>query len=392
MTPDAPEAPWRRWGDDIDEAAVEQLRVACRLPIAARGALMPDAHLGYGLPVGGVLATRDAVIPWAVGVDIACRMKLSVFAVSAKRMRGQDDRLKKLLEDETCFGVGGAFKKRREHAVLDEDWSVSPITARLRDKAWSQLGTSGSGNHFVEFGTFEVANDALGVAPGTYLALLSHSGSRGAGATVAAHFSRVALSMHPELEGPGAGLAWLPLSHDAGREYWAAMELMGRYATANHDCIHRMIARALGEKIALSLENHHNFAWREEHFGETWIVHRKGATPAGEGVLGVIPGSMATPSYVVRGRGDAESLRSASHGAGRRMSRADAKRSFTWKEARPLLAEHGVTVLSAGIDEAPMAYKDIEKVMAAQHDLVETLATFQPKLVKMAPPGEEPED
>ncbi|MEQ1831430.1 MAG: RtcB family protein [Candidatus Eisenbacteria bacterium] len=385
-------APWRQWGDDIQANALEQMRAACSLPVSVRGALMPDAHLGFGLPVGGVLATRDAVIPYAVGVDIACRMRLSVFAVTARRMKGQDDRLGKLLEQRTRFGIGAEFRDRHEHAVMDEDWAVTPVTARLKDKAWSQLGTSGSGNHFVEFGTFEVTHDALGVAPGSYLALLSHSGSRGSGATVAEHYSRLAASLHPELAGPQAALAWLSLASEAGQEYWRAMELMGRYAEANHACIHRSLARELGEKVALGIENHHNFAWRESHFGEELVVHRKGATPAGAGTLGVIPGSMATPSFIVRGRGEPESMNSAAHGAGRAMSRSEARARFTWKDARPLLQEQGVTLLSAGIDEAPMAYKDIHAVMSAQADLVETLATFQPRLVKMAPAGEKAED
>jgi tRNA-splicing ligase RtcB len=385
-------APWRQWGDQIEENAVEQLRAACRLPVAVRGALMPDAHVGYGLPVGGVLATRNAVIPYAVGVDIACRMKLSVFDVSARKMRGQDDRLRKTLERETLFGVGAAFREHRDHAVMEADWNTTPVTARLKEKAWAQLGTSGSGNHFVEFGVFEVERDDLGLPPGSYFALLSHSGSRGTGATVAEHYSRLATQEHPELAGEHSRLAWLSLDTEAGQEYWRAMELMGHYAAANHACIHQSIRRALGVKVVLEIENHHNFAWKEQHFGEQVVVHRKGATPAGAGVLGVIPGSMATPSFVVRGRGNADSLASAAHGAGRAMSRSAARARFTWKDARPLLEQNGVTLLSAGIDEAPMAYKDIHAVMAAQADLVEPLARFHPRLVKMAPAGEKAED
>jgi tRNA-splicing ligase RtcB len=391
-THDGSGAPWRQWGEHIEEIALEQMRNACRLPVAVRGALMPDAHPGYGLPVGGVLATHDAVIPYAVGVDIACRMKLSVFDVPFAKLRGQEDRLRKILARETLFGVGAAFRERREHDVMDADWSVTPVTARLKDKAWSQLGTSGSGNHFVEFGVFEVTDDALGPPAGAWLALLSHSGSRGTGAAVAKHYSRVAMDKHPELPDELAQLAWLSLHSEAGLEYWRAMELMGLYAAANHDCIHRAVRHALHAKLALGLENHHNFAWREEHFGESLVVHRKGATPAGLNVLGIIPGSMATPSFVVRGRGEPESLMSAAHGAGRAMSRSAARKRFTWKDAKPLLEAQGVTLLSAGIDEAPMAYKDIHAVMAAQADLVETVATFRPSIVKMAPAGERPED
>ena len=149
-------------------------------------------------------------------------------------------------------------------------------------------------------------------------------------------------------------------------------------------------------KVLLDVENHHNFAW-EERVGEgrnaeTLVIHRKGATPAHAGVLGVIPGTMATPGYIVRGRGNPESLNSASHGAGRQMSRGEAKRRFTWSAANKFLKEHGVTLLSAGLDEVPMAYKDIETVMAAQTDLVQILARFDPRLVKMAEGRERAED
>jgi tRNA-splicing ligase RtcB len=177
-----------------------------------------------------------------------------------------------------------------------------------------------------------------------------------------------------------------------GAEYWAAMELMGRYASANHHLIHEGITTFLGTQIITQVENHHNFAWRERHRGRDLIVHRKGATPAGAGTLGVIPGSMATPGFLVEGRGNPASLNSAAHGAGRRMSRTSARRSATWSQARALLKERGVRLLSAGLDEVPWAYKDINTVMAAQDDLVHILARFTPRLVKMAGPGERPED
>ena len=280
---------------------------------------------------------------------------------------------------------------------MDEDWGVSSVTAGLKDRAWSQLGTSGSGNHFVEFGVLIVRDASLGLAAGEYLALLSHSGSRGTGNAVATHFSRVARDRHRELPNALAHLAWLDLASDEGQEYWAAMELMGRYAAANHCLIHEHIARALGSAVLLDIENHHNFAWRERHVlpggrERDVIVHRKGATPAGAGVLGIIPGSMATPGYVVRGRGSEASLRSASHGAGRRMSRTRARQAFSWADAQRVLRERHVKLLSAGLDEVPMAYKDIDEVMAAQRSLVDTLARFDPRLVKMAPAGEAPED
>ena len=391
------DAPYRIWGTGLEPDAVQQLQNACKLPVAVSGALMPDAHVGYGLPIGGVLATKDAVIPYAVGVDIACRMKMSVLDLPLDALDDQQPRLVQALERETRFGMGATFRSKRQHGVMDRDWRITPVTSKLKDRAWGQLGTSGSGNHFVEFGELAVIDESVGLAPGKYLALLSHSGSRGSGAQVANHYSRLARDLHPELPPELAHLAWLDLTTEAGQEYWSAMELMGEYAKANHHLIHEHIARALGVDVILDIENHHNFAWRERHrvpggSDEELIVHRKGATPAGAGVLGIIPGSMGTPGYVVRGKGVAESLNSAAHGAGRRMSRTKAKAMFNWEAAQKFLRERGVTLLSAGLDEVPMAYKDIDEVMAAQSDLVEPLARFEPRLVKMAPSGEPPED
>ena len=247
FTPRAELAPWRQWGEGLEAEAVKQMANACALPVAVAGALMPDAHVGYGLPIGGVLATDNAVIPYAVGVDIACRMKLTVYDRKANTIAGQRDRLANIIESETRFGMGCEFKQRREHDVMDEDWSVSPVTQRLRDKAWAQLGTSGSGNHFVEFGAFTVDAEqaqALGLEPGEYLALLTHSGSRGTGAQVCDFYSKRAMARHEHLPKELKHLAWLSLDDADGQEYWAAMNLMGRYAAANHALIHKHIAQA----------------------------------------------------------------------------------------------------------------------------------------------------
>ena len=387
---------YRQWGEGLEHEAVMQMEKACLLPVAVAGALMPDAHVGYGLPIGGVLATENAVIPYAVGVDIACRMKMTVLDMPLRDLERKQDRLTRAIESETRFGVGASFKERRAHDVLDLHWSVSPVTKQLKDKAWSQLGTSGSGNHFVEFGLFTAHGEIQGLAPGTYVALLSHSGSRGTGAAVCDHYSKMAFAQFPDLPSELKRLAWLSLDSQEGQEYWAAMELMGQYAAANHACIHRHIAENLGAQVLLDLENHHNFAWKERHVingvEKEVIVHRKGATPAGEGVLGIIPGSMATPGFVVSGKGNPESLNSASHGAGRVMSRTQAAKTFEWKKVNAFLREKGVTLISAGLDEVPMVYKNIHKVMAAQRDLVTILGQFDPKLVKMAPHGERAED
>ena len=385
-------AAWRQWGDDIDDMALQQMEAAGYLPVSVAGALMPDAHVGYGLPIGGVLATENAVIPYAVGVDIACRMKMTVLDLPTDWLNDRQDRLSQAIGRETRFGVGATFKDRRQHPVLDRDWSVSLITKRNKERAWAQLGTSGSGNHFVEFGLLTVNDTASGLAPGEYVALLSHSGSRGTGAAVCDHYSKLATSLHPELPRELSRLAWLSLDTQEGQEYWAAMSLMGEYAAANHSLIHEHIASNLGVEVLLDVENHHNYAWKEMHFGKEVVVHRKGATPAGEGVLGIIPGSMATPGFLVRGKGNPESLNSAAHGAGRAMSRKRANETFSWQEANAFLKERGVTLISSGLDEVPFAYKDIHTVMAAQTDLIDVLARFDPRLVKMAPSGERPED
>jgi tRNA-splicing ligase RtcB (3'-phosphate/5'-hydroxy nucleic acid ligase) len=385
-------APYRIWGEGLEKGALDQMAAAVRLPVAVSGALMPDAHQGYGLPIGGVLATENSVIPYAVGVDIACRMKLSVFDIPANDLKRLNDSLVNALHRETLFGAGANFRRPLEHGVLDEDWSITSITKHVFDKARGQLGSSGSGNHFVEFGTLTLEKAELGLEAGSYLALLSHSGSRGAGAQVASHYSRLARDLHPELPPELSYLSWLDLNSEPGQEYWAAMNLMGRYAHANHELIHKRVTKAIGAKVVAGVENHHNFAWKETHGGKEVIVHRKGATPAGEGVLGVIPGSMATPGFVVRGRGVAEALESASHGAGRQMSRTAAKEKFRWAQVKPILENAGVQLLSAGIDEVPGAYKDIHSVMASQRDLVEVIARFDPKIVKMADAGEKPED
>ncbi|MCC6677234.1 MAG: RtcB family protein [Phycisphaerales bacterium] len=391
---------YKSWGVDLEPESIRQMDNACRLPVAAAAALMPDAHVGYGLPIGGILATRGAVVPYAVGVDIACRMRLTVLDIPAGALDKPHERTRLIrsLESQTRFGVGGTFDKRNQHGVMDRDWSVSPVTLHNKDRAWAQLGTSGSGNHFVEYGalTLEARADDLGLDAGVYLALLSHSGSRGPGAAVCQHYSGLARRLHADLPKELSYLAWLELESQPGREYWDAMNLMGHYAAANHEIIHRRIVKDLGAEAVAHVENHHNFAWKEMHdLGEgpeEVIVHRKGATPAGGGALGVIPGSMATPGFVVRGRGSAESLRSASHGAGRVMSRTRAKEMFAWGNVKRDLAAAGVEVLSAGIDEVPGVYKDIHEVMARQSDLVEPIARFDPRIVKMAPAGERPED
>src|SRR5881397_1065452 len=218
--PRAEPVKYRQWGEGLEHEAVMQMEKACLLPVSVAGALMPDAHVGYGLPIGGVLATENAVIPYAVGVDIACRMKMTVLDLPARDLERHQDRLTRAIEAETRFGVGANFKNRRQHAVLDADWGVSPVTKQNKDRAWSQLGTSGSGNHFVEFGLFTAHGPIRNLEPGAYVAFLSHSGSRGTGAAVCDHYSKLAMAQHPDLAKEHKHLAWLSLDSEEGREYW----------------------------------------------------------------------------------------------------------------------------------------------------------------------------
>jgi tRNA-splicing ligase RtcB len=375
----------------IEAGARAQMDVAMKLPVTAAGALMPDAHQGYGLPIGGVLATRNAVIPYGVGVDIGCRMALTVFDIPEAHFYANEAKYKRELIAMTKFGAGAGFRtyEQWDHEILENPvFNMIPFIKQLQDKAHTQLGSSGGGNHFVEWGiiTFAQADEALQVPAGKYLALLSHSGSRGMGATIAGHYTRLAKELC-KLPKEAANLAYLGLDTEAGQEYWMAMNLAGDYASACHEVIHKKLVKAIGGTVLARVENHHNFAWKEIWNGEEVIVHRKGATPAGKGVMGIIPGSMTAPGFLVRGKGEALSINSASHGAGRQMSRTQAIKNITKEEMRAILKENGVTLIGAGLDEAPMAYKDINMVMVAQQDLVDVVARFTPKIVRMADDG-----
>lgn len=378
-------------GDQIEAGAKKQMNTAMKLPITVAGALMPDAHQGYGLPIGGVLAANNAVIPYGVGVDIGCRMALSIFDLPATYLESHHDDLKKILMKTTRFGAGNGFLKheRLDHEVLENElFNENPFIQNLKDKAWTQLGSSGGGNHFVEFGImeFQAEDKELGIHEGTYLALLTHSGSRGLGAMIANHYTKLAMELC-KLPYEAKHLAYFDLDSAEGQEYWMAMNLAGDYASACHEVIHEKVLSKLGAERLAKIENHHNFAWKEKWKGEDVIVHRKGATPAGEGVMGIIPGSMAAPGFLVRGKGEEQSINSASHGAGRLMSRTQAIKTLSRSEVSKKLEDLGITLIGADLDEAPMAYKNIYEVMAAQTDLVNVVASFHPKVVRMADDG-----
>jgi len=374
-------------GSDIEQAAVAQLELALRLPIAVRGALMPDAHPGYALPIGGVFAAHNAVAPAMVGVDIGCRMHLTIFTEPAEDVLARRAELFAELQGVTVFGAGGTRAKPADHAILDDArWGMTAQTRDLRTKAARQLGTSGSGNHFAEL----IVGEALPGAstlnlPGQFCGLLTHSGSRGVGYAIANHYIRLAQAETERRARVPRMYEWLDLAGEAGQEYWQAMELAGAFARANHEVIHDTFARRAKLTALMVVQNHHNFAWRMGAL----VIHRKGATPAGDGELGIIPGSMATPSYLVAGRGSEQALWSASHGAGRVGSRSQARSRSTLAEARRTMAQAHILVEGLSVDEAPHAYKNIERVIQLQVEagLITPLAKMRPIAVIMA--GEE---
>jgi len=373
--------------DRIDELAKSQMEMAMRLPVTLSGALMPDGCAGYGLPIGGVLATTDdVVIPYAVGKDIGCRMSLTILDAGIDFLEKHHDRAVEALLNNTAFGLDGILPFKQYHPLFDRsEFRDIPILKNLREKAVRQLGTSGKGNHFVDICEIELSSDnALGLSDGRYLGILSHSGSRGLGAAIADYYTSIAKNTC-RLPRQAGSFAWLSLKSEAGQEYWRCMEIAGEYSAVNHECIHYNVAKAIRLKPLANVSNHHNFAWCDLlPNGRSAIIHRKGATPAHLGKLGIIPGSMATPGYIVSGKGCTESLYSASHGAGRTMSRLDARNSISRYGLKKFLAERNVTLLGGTTEEAPQAYKDIQQVMESQRELINIEGKIIPRIVRMS--------
>ena len=371
-------------GEDINPVAVSQLKLALRLPIALGGALMPDAHVGYALPIGGVFAAHRAVSPAMVGVDIGCRMHLSLFALAPNEFRSKREKLFRDLQAVTTFGIGANNPRPADHPLLNdgERWALTSQTRGLRDKARRQIGTSGSGNHFAELVIGERLNSESGL-PESFGGLLTHSGSRGVGYAVANHYMRLAALETAQTARVPKMYEWLRLDSDAGREYWAAMELAGDFAQANHEVLHAAFAHRTGLTAFQTIQNHHNFAWKD---GPDRVIHRKGATPAETGVLGVIPGSMGSASYLVRGEGHPDALHSASHGAGRVGSRTAVRDEISLGDIRRFLKQQDIWVEGLTAEESPPAYKDIERVLRIQVEagLVTPLARMMPIAVIMA--------
>jgi tRNA-splicing ligase RtcB (3'-phosphate/5'-hydroxy nucleic acid ligase) len=368
----------------ISQNAILQMEAAMRLPVSVKGALMPDAHHGYGLPIGGVLAAKNAVIPFGVGLDIGCRMALSIYDLPENYIQKKEYDLQKALRRYTHFGNDGTLDFEVDHEVLERpEFQATELLKRLHGKAWFQLGSSGTGNHFVEFGNVHIHDgNTLDIMPGNYIGLLSHSGSRGMGAAIAGMYTKIAMEKC-KLPRDMRSMAWLNMDEEAGQEYWLSMNLAGDYAKACHDVIHKTLERVMGLTASCKVENHHNFAWKETHDGEELIVHRKGATPAAKGELGIIPGSMSSNGYIVSGTGLPGSLNSASHGAGRKMSRSEARESITKSLMNKTVAENDIKLIGGSVEEASMAYKDIETVMSSQRELVKIEGSFTPKIVRM---------
>jgi tRNA-splicing ligase RtcB len=373
------------WGEHEDKT-LAQIRTCAAT--ADRAALMADGHLGYAVPIGGVVAYKDAISPSGVGFDIACGNKAVRLDMPGEELRAKIDLVMNDIWATLSFGVGRKNAERVEHALFDNGhagWDL-PATRPLRQKAENQLGTIGSGNHYVDLFTDEHDRVWIGV----------HFGSRGFGHGVATWFLNAAGAK----DGMEVEPCVLSASGDLGEQYIRAMTLAGEYAYAGRDWVCDRVARLLGASIVESVHNHHNFAWREEHNGEQYWVVRKGATPAFPGQKGFVGGTMAEPAVILEGVDGEESklaMYSTVHGAGRVMGRREAtghidrktgevkrapKVTRAMMDAR--VTEARVELRGAGVDESPHCYKRLPEVLAAHSDTVRILHTLTPVGVAMA--------
>jgi tRNA-splicing ligase RtcB len=368
--------PIKLWADDIDSAALQQAKNLANLPFAFRWvAVMPDAHVGYGMPIGGVLATEGMIIPNAVGVDIGCGMA----AVRTTLTKISKDALQNILAlIRTDVPVG--FKHHPDLQPWD-GFNRAPDIHIIQEELFSarhQLGTLGGGNHFIEI---QQGDDGL-------IWLMIHSGSRNFGLKAASEYHRLAKSVCGRGKAvlPDPDLAFLPIDSTEGREYFAAMNYCLQFAQANRTLMMQRCMAAFtsvtGGTATYSVNIHHNYAALERHFGHEVLVHRKGATAASAGLTGIIPGSMGAHSYITEGLGNEESFQSSSHGAGRRMGRNEATRKLDLEHEQQKMKGiiHGLRS-KRDLDEAPGAYKDIDEVMAQQQDLVKIITRLKPLAV-----------
>jgi len=365
--------PIKLWLDDIEEGALMQARNLANLPFVFKWvAIMPDSHQGYGMPIGGVLATSGVIVPNAVGVDIGCGMaacKTSLTEISTEALKSVMGKIRKVIP------VG--FNHQAEEQRWDgfDDAPDIPIIQRELSSAKKQLGTLGGGNHFIEI---QRGDDG-------HIWLMIHSGSRNFGLKTADEYHKTAQRLCEKWYSfmPDKDLAFLPIDTDAGNAYYKAMNYCLKFAQANRAL---MIGRAIdalysetGATVLDEIDIHHNYAAFEHHYGKDVLVHRKGATKATLGLTGIIPGSMGTFSYITEGLGNPESFFSSSHGAGRRMGRNEAKRTLNLESEQVKMAGivHGLRSASE-LDEAPGAYKDIDVVMENQNDLVKIRVSLSP--------------
>ena len=374
------------WGKLQDNAVAQILN--CQ-KTADYCALMADHHLGYAVPIGGVVAYEDQVSPSGVGFDIGCGNKAVLLDADAGEIRANIDTLMDDIWREISFGVGMKNKEEVEHELFDDDpaWDI-PEVGRLKSLARSQLGTVGSGNHYVDLFVDESDRVWCGV----------HFGSRGVGHKIATHFLRIAGGR----EGMNVDPVLLSVDSQEGQEYVAAMKLAGRYAYAGRDWVCSKVASIMGAHILEEIHNHHNFAWRENHIGKDLWVVRKGATPAFPGQKGFVGGSMGDVSVIVQGVESEESkkaLYSTVHGAGRVMSRRQAAGKFRWRKGRRMkisdgtisremmmkwISKAGVVLRGAGTDESPHCYKRLPEVLEFHEPTIEVLHTLRPIGVAMA--------
>lgn len=386
--------PIKSWCNDIEDGALAQaLDLAGHPAVFKHVALMPDCHQGYGMPIGGVIACENAVIPNAVGVDIGCgmgsvRTSIRVEETKKENLRAVVTRIKELIP---C-GEGRAHTKAQTWDGLDDDFDDYQerdwFSSHVRDLANRNLGTLGGGNHFIEI---QAGDD-------DHVWLMIHSGSRHLGNVAARHHNAVALKLNTawNSEIPNKDLAFLPVDSDEGRQYITDMMFSLAYAKENRRRIMERFMSAIasvfsGAEFEAPVNIHHNYAALENHFGRNVWVHRKGATSARKAEIGIIPGSMGTPSYIVEGLGNAESFTSCSHGAGRTMGRMQASRSLTPEACDQAMAgivydrwnkvKRGKTKGMLDLGEAPQAYKDIDAVIAAELDLIKPLTKLQPLAV-----------
>ena len=380
--------PLKLWLSDIEAGALNQAKNLANLPFAFKHiAIMPDAHQGYGMPIGGVLATKDVIIPNAVGVDIGCgmcavRTSLTQLNISAlQRILGGSKKYKDGIKSKIPVGFNH-HQKRQDSSLLPKlNWNFKSqsIVEQEYESALKQVGTLGGGNHFIEI---QKGDDG-------FIWIMIHSGSRNIGYKVAAHYNKLAIRLNEQWKSNVPSkwqLAYLPLNSSEGQAYLREMHYCVEFAYANRKL---MMDRAIESFIEVTgnvqfgqLTNiAHNYAALEKHFNENVIVHRKGATQANKGQTGIIPGSQGTASYIVSGKGNAESFKSCSHGAGRKMGRKQAQRELDLKREQKWMNDLGIIHSlnkQRDLDEATGAYKDIHQVMRNQQDLVEIVVELKP--------------